>query len=360
MSHIIEKQLSERVLTIGECYWDTVYGGIASVLKSYCGCFETFKFVPSSRKHNWKDKFRYDLGGLFIMGWRLLWDREIKIVHIHTAAGGSFDKHAYYAFLAHLMGKNVVMHCHASRFKVWYEALTKAHQARVLRALLRLDCLIVLSESWRSFFVSIGMVPDKIRVLNNITSYPEGNRVERISGEAVRLLFLGEIGSRKGVFDLLEAMSIIHSRFPGIAYLEIGGNKMEKELRDAIHSLSLDDCVRFNGFVSGEDKNKLLRNTDVFVLPSYNEGLPISILEAMSYGCAIISTPVGGIPEVVKDNGVLVNPGDAKGIADAILLLSDPDTCRRMGRLSQEAVKAFYPDAVMSDLKQIYNSLLTS
>ena len=355
---MIEKPLSDKILTIGECYWDEVHGGIVSVIKSYSKHFESFPFIASSRKPNWLDKLRYDLGGLFSLGWRLLCDRRIKIVHIHTAAGGSFDKHAYYAFLAKLMGRKVIMHSHASRFRVWYEELSEAHRRKVLRVLSRLDCLIVLSESWREFFISIGMDADRIRVLNNITDPPVGEKVPRKDQEPVRLLFLGEIGPRKGVFDLLKAMSLIQRDSPRAAFLEIGGNKMEKELNEAICSLQLDSCVHFNGFVSGEAKKELLRRSDVFVLPSYNEGLPISILEAMSYGCAIISTPVGGIPEVVKDNGILVQPGDIQGIAGAIMQLRDTETCEHMGQISQQAVRAYYPDAVIDSLKKMYISLI--
>ena len=355
---LIDKPISDCVLTVGECHWAPVYGGIVSVIKSYSDCFETFPFIASSGKLTWTDKLRYDLGGLFALGWRLLWDRKIRIVHIHTAAGGSFDKHAWYAALARLMGRKVVLHSHASRFKVWYEGLSERHQRRVRSALSRLDRLIVLSASWRDFFVSIGVSPEKVNILNNITEPADREKVARKAGEPVRLLFLGEIGPRKGVFDLLQAMALLQGTDPGKARLEIGGNKNEEALKEAIRSQDLEGCVHFNGFVSGDLKKELLSRTDVFVLPSYNEGLPISILEAMSYGCAIISTPVGGIPEVVKENGILVQPGDVEGIATAITRCCDEDTCRRMGLSSLEVVKAFHPEAVMASLKQIYESLL--
>ena len=153
-------------------------------------------------------------------------------------------------------------------------------------------------------------------------------------------------------------MALLKGTDPGKAWLEIGGNKNEEALKEAIRAQHLEDCVHFNGFVSGDLKKELLSRSDVFVLPSYNEGLPISILEAMSYGCAIISTPVGGIPEVVKDNGVLVQPGDIEGIAAAVARCGDEDACRKMGLSSLKMVEAFHPEAVMASLKQIYESLL--
>ena len=355
---LIDKSISNRVLTVGERYWDPVHGGIVSVLKSYRDCFETFPFIASSGRLTWTHKLWYDLGGLIALGWRLLWDWRIKIVHIHTAAGRSFDKHAYYAWLARLMGRKVILHSHASRVKVWYEGLSERHQRRVRTQLSKLDRLIVLSASWRDFFVSLGVSPEKVRIVTNITDPAGREKVAREAGEPVRLLFLGEIGPRKGVFDLLKAMALLESATPGRARLEIGGNKNEEALEEAIRSQGLADCVHFNGFVSGELKTELLSRADVFVLPSYNEGLPVSILEAMSYGCAIISTPVGGIPEVVRENGILVRPGDVEGIAAAIARCEEECVCRQMGLSSLEIVKDYYPEAVMAHLKRIYESLL--
>ena len=355
---LIDKSISNRVLTVGERYWDPVHGGIVSVLKSYRDCFETFPFIASSGRLTWTHKLWYDLGGLIALGWRLLWDWRIKIVHIHTAAGRSFDKHAYYAWLARLMGRKVILHSHASRVKVWYEGLSERHQRRVRTRLSKLDRLIVLSASWRDFFVSLGVSPEKVSIVNNITDPAGREKVARVAGEPVRLLFLGEIGPRKGVFDLLKAMALLESATPGRVRLEIGGNKYEEALEEAIRSQGLADCVHFNGFVSGELKKELLSRADVFVLPSYNEGLPVSILEAMSYGCAIISTPVGGIPEVVRENGILVRPGDVEGIAAAIARCEEESVCHQMGLSSLEIVKDYYPEAVMAHLKQIYESLL--
>jgi len=349
----IDEALSRHVLTVGEYFQDRVHGGIAAVLRSYQACFADFRFIPSSRSRSFAHKLRYDLGGLFRLFHRLLWDRDIRIVHIHTAAGRSFPKHLLYARLARLTGRKTVLHCHASRFQVWYEGLSEGRRRRVREEMGRLDRLVCLSEAWKTYFVSIGMPEEKVCVLRNITPEPPAGLPMRETAP-LRLLFLGEIGPRKGVFDLLEAMKGI----PEGVRLDIGGNRMEAELRTAIRDGGLDDRVFFHGFVSGEQKRDLLARAHVFVLPSHNEGLPISILEAMSYGCAIISTPVGGIPEVVGENGVLVPPGDVEAIRSAILSMLPEGVSGRMGALSREKVKPYYPGAVMDELKRLYRALL--
>ena len=357
---IIEGPVSRHVITVGEYYSDQVHGGIASVLRYYEPYYDGFQFIPSSRYTTFWSKLKYDLFSLFRLGWKLLWDRKIEIVHIHTASGGSFRNHMYYARIAKWMGRKVVLHCHAAQFHIWYEKISPRMRRRVNQTLSEIDRLIVLSQSWKELFTSLGVAPDKIVVLNNITPDHGGIVSNRADNEPVRLLFLGEIGPRKGVFDVLSAMKDLSAKFPGKFHLDIGGNKMEQELKEKISQLGLFNSVCFHGFVSGEKKDQLLQSAHVFILPSWNEGLPIAILEAMSYGCAIISTPVGGIPEVVKGNGILVEPGNVEEIASAISRMADDAERTRMGGRSLEIVRAFYPEAVLSHLRAVYLELLSA
>jgi len=354
----IEKEISSRVLTLGEYFEDSTHGGIASVLRYYKPCFETFNFIPTYRDSSSWSKLRYDLLSLVRLWWRLLTDKQISVVHVHSAWGGSFIKHAYYIRLAKAMGRKVVLHCHGSSFNGWYDKLPARKRALADGAFRSADKVIALAKSWRELFVSIGVAPSAIEVLNNITPRSGATLREREPGEPVRLLFLGEIGTRKGVFDILEALRLMPEEERKSIRLDIGGNKNEEALKARIAEYGLQDTVCFHGFVSGEAKRKLLEGSDIFILPSFNEGLPIAILEAMSYGCAIISTPVGGIPEVVQDNGKLVEPGNAAQIAAAIKDLSSPSVFRPMGEKSLAMVEDYYPEAVIAHLRSIYQSLL--
>ncbi len=363
--------ISKHVLLIGEYFDEPGHGGISSVLSVYSSLFESFNFIASHRGGSFADKLRYDLGGLFKMIIILAWDSlksvfgkgEYRIVHIHTAAFGSFRNHVYYASFARLFGRKTVFHIHASMFKGYFNGSGVGRRGKIVRALNKADKVIVLSESWKRWFESIGVRPDmgRLVVLNNIVSKPEGDVAKkREKGEPLKLLFLGEIGHRKGVFDVLEALSLNNS-FNGRIIFKIAGCHNEEKLLREIKDKGLSGFVSFEGFVSGQKKIDLLLWADALILTSYNEGLPISVLEAMSFGCAIVSTPVGGIPEVVgKDNGVLVPPGDIKRISDAIEGLCDmpADQFARMGKASREAVSVYYPEAVMAILRGIYMSLL--
>jgi glycosyltransferase involved in cell wall biosynthesis len=128
-----------------------------------------------------------------------------------------------------------------------------------------------------------------------------------------------------------------------------------------IEKNNLQSIVKYAGWVSGELKESLLKGADVYILPSYNEGLPISILEAMSYKLPIISTPVGGITEVVHNNinGFIIQPGDKQAMFDALnKLIEQPMLVKAMGNKSSEIVEPYYAENVIPKLENIYKSLL--
>ena len=119
--------------------------------------------------------------------------------------------------------------------------------------------------------------------------------------------------------------------------------------------------MHFEGWVSGEKKHQLLSISDVYILPSYHEGLPISILEAMYYQLPVISTPVGGTAEAVQEgvNGFLVTPGDKAALYDRLVkFMVQPDLARTMGVASGRIVSRYLPDTIFAQLSDIYKSML--
>lgn len=116
--------------------------------------------------------------------------------------------------------------------------------------------------------------------------------------------------------------------------------------------------MEFLGAVYGNEKLEVFRSCDFFLLPSYNEGFPIAIIEAMSAGLPIITTPVGGIPDVIKDeqSGFLINPGDYASMAQRILTLASNSSLRkRMGELNRSIVKEqFLKDAFIEKIDAIF------
>ncbi|HEY0895466.1 MAG TPA: glycosyltransferase family 4 protein, partial [Sphingobacteriaceae bacterium] len=190
---------------------------------------------------------------------------------------------------------------------------------------------------------------------------PQRPEIRDRRSPVITLLFLGLICKEKGIFDLLEVLSRNRRTFSNRVRLVIGGNGEVENLRRVIRENGLEHMVSFRGWVTDHTKHQLMVSSDLFILPSYGEGMPVSILEALSYGKAVIATRVGGIPEIVKHevNGLLITPGDLTGILHSICYyLNDPLKILRHGQASRPLVRDFYPENVMKKVETLYQSLI--
>lgn len=358
MTKLIHEDLSQKVLMIGEYFKHNAPGGMAAVLASYNEYFENMQFIPTWRNGNILVKIWYAVYSYVFFIWYMLFVRSVKIVHIQGAAFASFERNVFFVKVGKLFGKKVVMHMHCADFESYYNP--SKHKQRIVDTINACDLYLVLSDSWKQYFESIGVKSNIIKVLNNTITPPVTKRVKR-STDILNLLYLGVIGQRKGIYDILNALKDNKEMFEGKVVLRIGGNQEEEKLQACINEYGLQEMVKFEGFVSGEKKIECLNWADVYILPSFNEGLPIGILEAMSYRHPIISTPVGGIPEVVKDgvNGIMVNPGNVQEIAKAIsAFVGDKKLVEEYGMHSIELVKPYLPETVFATLSEMYSHLI--
>jgi len=295
---------------------------------------------------------------------RLLWlliSRRVSLVHCHAAMRGSFWRKSVMALLARMAGVPVLFHLHGSEMQSFVGSLPAPLRGLVGWILARQTRVIVLSQSWASYVHSISPRAH-IEVLPNYVALPDMADLQAKPAGHVNLLFLGLVGHRKGVFDLLPAVAQVLEQHPSVRLI-VGGNGEVERAEAAVHALDIAHAVTLAGWVGGEDKLSYLRRADIYVLPSYNEGLPMSLLEAMSWGVPVISTRVGGIPELVRDgeDGLLVNAGDVLALAAAIgRLAGNPEERLRMGQCARLRVEmSFSREAVLPRLDAIY-SLLTN
>lgn len=351
---MINKALSSKVLTIG-CRCVPPRGGIGQVLWSYRNyVFENFKFIENSRKSNAFINLFVAFVAMIKMMVKLLIDKEISIVHIHTASGVSFFRSTIFLKIAKIFRKKVVMHIHGGGFADYY----KGHSNFVTKNLKRCDKIIALSKNWVDFCASIGF---ESYCVENVIAEPVFRNVRHDDVDVLHMLYLGLIIERKGIYDLLDVIYDHKLEFTGKLMLHIGGNGEVDKLNKMIADKELQDIVTFEGWVDGEKKVRLLNLCDVFILPSYVEGLPLSILEAMAYNMAIISTRVGGIPSLITDkkNGFLFEPGDKYAIFSSVnSLLNDKHLLEKMGKDNGHMIEDYYPRNVANKLTEIYNSLL--
>ena len=345
----------DKVLVIGPNY-KRRNGGISSVLFLYSNVLrENFKFLPSIYFQNiFLSTLLFPIN-LLCIGAKLCLDRSINIIHLHGSHQGSFiRKHIIFLICKYVFRKKVIYHIHSSHFHKFYNETNQLLRSRISHMVDNSDLVIVLSEEWKLFFTQ-SFSPKKICVLENIVENPNYHEENVLHGK-LKLLFLGRIGERKGIFDLLKV--ITKHKLP--VEVSIGGDGQILKLKQIIENNNLTN-VNFLGWITGEQKKEVLKTTNVFVLPSYDEGLPISILEAMSYKKAIIATKVGGIPRIVKDkiNGFIISPGDSEELAKAIKnYILKPELIKLHGENSLNLVQEYYPDSVLKKLNEIYGELV--
>lgn len=348
--HYLEKQ----VLSIG-CEYKSPKGGIAQILYNYANfVYSTFKFIPISGKGNKFIKLLKMIRGMFCFIVKISTNPSIKIIHIHTASNNSFRRSAMYVKLARVFNKKVIIHVHGGEFEKFYEK----NKELVTNTLDSCNCIICLSKKWSVFFKQIAKCK-RIEVVNNVIPYPEKRIIEK-DGK-LHILFLGLLCKQKGIYDLLNVLVNHREVFGNKIVLHIGGNGETKQVKSYIHEHQIEEFVKIEGWVDGDRKKELLSLCSVYVLPSYAEGLPMSILEAMAYRMVIISTRVGGIPEIVEDglNGFLYTPGDQGGLYKGLMFfLDNPSLVQEFGNCSYNIVQAFFPNVVGKQLEKIYLDIL--
>lgn len=252
------------------------------------------------------------------------------------------------------MGKKIVYHIHGAEF----DKFSKRHKKEVSSTLRKIDCVIALSQYWKSFFER-EFDFHNVRILPNVI--PSREYCNKSIEKPFHALFLGYLGERKGIYDLLQTIAEHKDELRGNFIMHVGGNGEIDNVKKFIQAKGIQDIVRFEGWVNGEEKVRLLSKCHFYILPSYAEGLPISILEAMSYQMPILSTPVGGIPEIVENgvNGFLSVPGNHEALYKNIrTLIDNPSQVKEMGRQSYLRVKKHFAENVQKELDTIYQELL--
>jgi Glycosyltransferase len=359
-TNTIKKEYSSVVLVISPHQADR-NGGIAILVNTLSKYYDKFNYVTSTRSNNIFLMSWYFINSIIKLIYYILFKR-IEIVHIHGASYGSFFRKMILIHIASFFRVKIIYHIHGGGFKAFYKKYNKYNIIK--KTLKKVDVLFVLSNTWKSFFSEI-IPPSRIFIINNVIEKVKNPNlsIRSVDDSFVKFLFLGHIFDGKGIFDLLHVIAtnrieLLERNFQ----LFIGGSGETQRLQDVIETERLNELVRFEGWVSGEEKQKLLAECSVYVLPSYKEGLPISILEAMSYGRPVISTTIGGIPEIITSgyNGILITPGDSDAIFAAIIyMLTHSEERTIMGRRSLEIIKDFYPNAVLPKINERYKELLS-
>ena len=220
------------------------------------------------------------------------------------------------------------------------------------------DRVVVLSEEWRDYFAENVCDPSKIIVVHNGVCVP----VQPCSPCSHQdVLFLGCLDARKSPDVLLRASRDVLKRFPETKVIFGGDGEIEKNEALA-KELGIADRCEFHGWVSGDDREALFERAAVYCLPSKNEGLPMSVLEAMARGIPTVATPVGGIPQVIENgtSGFLVKVDDVEALTEKLMLLLGNSTLREtVGVASRETIKRSFSIArSVDEMIDVYRGCL--
>ena len=232
------------------------------------------------------------------------------IIHIHTSEPPSAIRKCPFLWWAKIWRKKVIIHFHAFS----PETTIKSKYKNVYKYLFdKADTVIVLSNLWKKYVNETFNLGDKIQVVYNpctteVTNkqYPKKNQI----------LYAGTVNARKGYADMIKAFALIAKKYPTWQIVFAGNGEIEQGKRLA-KELEIEKQTIFLGWVNGIDKDKAFKEASIFCLPSYAEGFPMAVLDAWAYGLPVITTPVGGIPDIAIDdkNVLLFNPGDTKTLA---------------------------------------------
>lgn len=341
-------------------------GGIAQVIKGYArdGIFEKWD-VRWVRTHVDGSRYQRLSTACRGLGRILVWlcRGQVELVHTHAAMRGSFWRKSTLVLMCRVFRIPVILHLHGSEMKGFYSALSRSGKWWVRSTLEKADLVIVLSAGWQTYIRSIAPAANT-SILPNYTppvaqaARPEG-RVP--PSRKFAFLFLGALIDRKGIYELLPAFARL-SRHDSDVELWLGGTGDMQRVQSLLIEYGLGN-VRLLGWVDEANKNRLLRSADAFVLPSKNENLPMAVIEAMSASLPIVSTRVGGIPEMLVDgrDGLLVEPGQVDSLYQALLQIrNDPEAARRMAENALRRYEAeFSPATALPAIDAMYRELVS-
>lgn len=336
-------------------------GGIGAVLSIYAKSITPFRFIPTKCYKGALNEMLFFAGAVFKLFFTLLRNREISIVHIHGAKEGSIWRKYVMMFIARkIYGKKIVFHIHAGGFNEYYERGGRIYKYMCRFVINNSDKLVVLSHLWDDFFYQNFKIKDLAVVVNPVEPKQIPATTPK-NGSEVVFLFLGRIADHKGVFELIELVIKEQNSLRGKCKFLFGGDHEIERLKTRIAEGGISDMAEYIGWVENGTKERFFLMSDYFILPTHEEGMPMTILEAFSYGKPAITTPVGGVPEVVTNgkNGILFPPKDMEQLKKILFdVVNDKSKYNDMSKHAMNTANNYYPEGIKSKLEKIYSEIL--
>jgi len=337
-----------------------VRGGITTVEQHICDYLATYVSIRHVATMHEGSKF----GRAFLYARavrelrRVLASIDPCIVHIHFASRGSALRKMILADMVTRAGRPLVLHAHGGYFDQFHRRLPGVLRRTVDGILQRANLVIALSSRWRDFYVNECEVsPSHVTVLPNPVHWTPD--VPNRSGRSVvQFLFLGRMCQKKGTYDLVNAFAALPDAVRARARLTLAGDGDVEAIRKLAEPFG--EQMRVLPWIDSSERERLLAQSDVFVLPSYHEGVPMALLEAMAAGLPAIVTPVGGIPDVLRTGveGLMVEPARVTELSAAMARLVSQEGERiAYGRRAHERARSYDVHGYARSLAEIYQRI---
>lgn len=192
----------------------------------------------------------------------------------------------------------------------------------------RSDLVVLLAKKWKALFdENFSDVKVPTAVLYNPSTH-----VEKVDWGCKQklIIMVGFLNDNKAPNVLLKAWDMIREEYPEWRVAILGNGEVERFKRMA-EDMGLQDSVQFTGYLVGKEKEKYFEEASIFCMCSYQEGFPMVVLEAWEHDICVVTTPVGGLPDVLEEgkNALTFDFGDARGLADQLIRLMDSESLRR-------------------------------
>lgn len=353
------------------------FGGVVSVMNeitrsSLASTYDFEVFPTSGGNQTFKRGVFWDSAARvrkFARFFRKVVRGRYCLIHLHTSA--KLRGTLLYILLSRIAGAKVILQIHHSH---WNHVLVRGSWSSKLivrKCIGLLSEILVMNSSWLTSFAELGVRTRVTLVKNFLGAH---NPVEPMKIRSAReelgltdknfvVITVAAVVKEKGVYDILDAVPSLAEIDGDIRFLFVGGGvkpEDEPSFRNEIQKRGLAQWVLATGETDRDHVNAFLALSDVFLLPSHAESMPVSILEAMRSGPAIVATPVGSVPEMIEDgkSGLLIPVRSPASIAEAIRhLKSDPAERERLAAGAQKAFeRRFSSESALNELGSIYSA----
>ena len=275
-------------------------------------------------------------------------------IHIHVSERGSVWRKSIVLLTFHKLGVKTVLHHHGAEFFDFYDNSSAVGKRMIQKAMGMADLNLVLS-GYHCKMMQERFPAAKFKVLHNAIEPTDKSVYDtNVTG----ILFVGRLGQRKGTFDLVNALIALDDKLPAEIRYYFCGDGDTEIVAQMFRQKDMEHRIAHIGWCSKEQLEEFYRQAMLFILPSYHEGLPMSLLEAMYAGIPCIASNVDGIPEVIQSgyNGLLVESGNVEQIKHCLMtLVQSKEQRATLGQMGYVTIEQkFMLDKHIEDLENMY------